>query len=161
MVLDFYKLVEPPFGVTPDPEFLYLGKTHREALASLLHGLTEGRGFTALIARAGRGKPALLRLIVQKLQCSTRVAFLPHAHCTPRELLANLLASLGAEPADESFLAMHIAVKETLGREYNAQKRFVVVIDEAQDLGEPSLELLRALSNVETPREKLMHFVLS
>ena len=161
MVLDFYKLAEPPFGVTPDPDFLYLGKTHREALASLLHGLTERRGFTALIAGAGMGKTALLRLIVQKLEGSTRVAFLPHVHHTPRELLANLLASLGAEPADDSFLVMHTTLNETLVREYNAQKRFVVVIDEAQDLGEPSLELLRVLSNVETPREKLMHFVLS
>ena len=161
MVLDFYKLAEPPFGVTPDPEFLYLGKTHREALASLLHGLTAGRGFTALIAGAGMGKTALLRLIVQKLQDSTRVAFLPHAHRTPRELLANLLMTLGAESADDSFLAMHSKLNEALVREHNAQKRFVVVIDEAQDLGEPALELLRVLSNVETQREKLLHFVLS
>ncbi len=161
MVLNFYKVAEPPFGVTPDPEFLYLGKTHREALASLLHGLTAGRGFTALIAGAGMGKTALLRLIVQKLQDSTRVAFLPHAHRTPRELLANLLTTLGAESADDSFLAMHSRLNEALVREHNAQKRFVVVIDEAQDLGEPALELLRVLSNVETPREKLLHFVLS
>jgi len=161
MVLNFYKVAEPPFGVTPDPEFLYLGKTHREALASLLHGLTAGRGFTALIAGAGMGKTALLRLIVQKLQDSMRVAFLPHAHRTPRELLANLLTTLGAESADDSFLAMHSKLNEALVREHNAQKRFVVVIDEAQDLGEPALELLRVLSNVETPREKLLHFVLS
>ena len=34
MFLDFYALKEQPFGVTPDPRFLYLSPAHREALAS-------------------------------------------------------------------------------------------------------------------------------
>jgi type II secretory pathway predicted ATPase ExeA len=161
MFLNFYQLAEPPFGVTPDPRFLYLGSAHREALASVLHGLNTGRGFTALIAGAGMGKTALLRLIVQKLQGSTRTAFLPQSRCSSRELLMSLLASLGIEGGGESFSAMHAKLNDTLLREYNSLKRFVVVIDEAQDLAEPTLELLRVLSNVETPREKLMHFVLS
>ncbi len=161
MFLNFYQLAEPPFGVTPDPRFLYLGSTHREALASVLHGLNTGRGFTALIAGAGMGKTALLRLIVQKLQGSTRTAFLSQSRCSSRELLMSLLASLGIEGGGESFSAIHAKLNDTLLREYNSLKRFVVVIDEAQDLAEPTLELLRVLSNVETPREKLMHFVLS
>jgi general secretion pathway protein A len=161
MFLTFYQLAEPPFGVTPDPRFLYLGNTHREALASVLHGLNTGRGFTALIAGAGMGKTALLRLIVQKLQGSARTAFLSQSRCSPRELLMSVLASLGIEGGGESFSAMHAKLNDTLLREYNTQKRFVVVIDEAQDLAEPTLELLRVLSNVETSREKLMHFVLS
>jgi len=56
MILNFYRLAEPPFGVTPDPQFLYLGKTHREALASILYGLPAGRGFMTLIAGPGMGK---------------------------------------------------------------------------------------------------------
>jgi len=161
MFLNFYQLAEPPFGVTPDPRFLYLGSTHREALASVLHGLIAGRGFTALIAGAGMGKTALLRLIVQKLQGSTRTAFLSQSRCSSRELLMNLLASLGIEGGGESFSAMHAKLNDTLLHEYNSQKRFVVFIDEAQDLAEPTLELLRVLSNVETPSEKLLHFVVS
>ena len=161
MFLNFYQLAEPPFGVTPDPRFLYLGSTHREALASVLHGLNTGRGFTALIAGAGMGKTALLRLIVQKLQGSARTAFLSQSRCSSRELLTSLLVSLGIEGGGESFSAMHAKLNDALLREYNSMKRFVVVIDEAQDLAEPTLELLRVLSNVETPREKLMHFVLS
>ena len=171
MILNFYRLAEPPFGVSPDPQFLYLGKTHREALASVLRGLTACRGFTTLIACPGMGKTTLLYLLLQELQPTTRTAFLSHAHCSARELLLNLLTSLGIEGSGGSFLEMHKKLNDTLVREYNSQrlwwrfgtqvKRFVVVIDEAQDLAEPTLELLRVLSNVETPREKLMHFVLS
>jgi general secretion pathway protein A len=171
MILNFYRLAEPPFGVSPDPRFLYFGKTHREALASLLHGLTARRGFTTLIAGPGMGKTTLLYLLLRELQPTTRTAFLSHAHCSARELLLNLLTSLGIEDRGDSFLEMHKKLNDTLLREYNSQrlwwrfgtqvKRFVVIIDEAQDLAEPTLELLRVLSNVETPREKLMHFVLS
>ena len=60
MVLDYYKLREQPFGVTPDSRYLFLSATHREALASLLYGIEAGRGFLALIATPGMGKTTLL-----------------------------------------------------------------------------------------------------
>ena len=60
MVLDYYKLREQPFGVTPDSRYLFLSASHREALASLLYGIEAGRGFIALIARPGMGKTTLL-----------------------------------------------------------------------------------------------------
>ena len=161
MILNFYRLTEPPFGVTPDPRFLYLGKTHREALASVLYGLTAGRGFMTLIAGPGMGKTTLLYLLLQELQPTTRTAFLSHAHCSARELLVSLLTSLGIEDSDDSFLEMHKKLNDTLLRDHNSLKRFVVIIDEAQNLMEPTLELLRVLSNVETPRDKLMHFILA
>jgi len=56
MFLDFYGLREQPFGVTPDPGYLYLSRTHREALAALLYGIKADRGFMALIAESGMGK---------------------------------------------------------------------------------------------------------
>ena len=161
MVLEFYRLAEPPFGVTSDPQFFYLGKTHREALASVLHGLNAGRGFTALIAGAGMGKTALLRLILQKLPTSTRTVFLSQAHWSPRELLIGLLASLGIKDGGETFAIMHSKLNDILLRDFNTHKRFVLVIDEGQNLAEPTFELLRELSNVETPREKLIHFILA
>ncbi len=59
MFLDFYKIREQPFGETPDPRFLYLSPTHREAIASLAYGLEAGRGFLALVAEPGMGKTTL------------------------------------------------------------------------------------------------------
>ena len=56
MFLDFYQMKEQPFGVTPDPRFLYLGKSHREALASLYYGVESNRGFVALDCTAGTWK---------------------------------------------------------------------------------------------------------
>src|SRR2546429_3723528 len=56
MFLDFYKLRDQPFGVTPDPRYLYFSPGHREALASMFYGIETGRGFLSLIAEPGMGK---------------------------------------------------------------------------------------------------------
>ena len=60
MVLDYYKLQEQPFGVTPDSRYLFLTPTHKEALNSLIYGIEAGCGFVALIATPGLGKTTLL-----------------------------------------------------------------------------------------------------
>src|ERR1700682_4425836 len=58
--LEHYGLSEQPFGVTPDPRFLYLGPKHRQALAALNYGTESNRGFLTLIAQPGMGKTSLL-----------------------------------------------------------------------------------------------------
>ena len=68
MFLDYYKLRRQPFGVTPDPSFLYLSRTHREALASLVYGVEQERGFLALIAKPGMGKTTLLFQLLERLR---------------------------------------------------------------------------------------------
>ncbi len=35
MYRKFYALSEKPFSLTPDPDFLYLSRNHKEALAHL------------------------------------------------------------------------------------------------------------------------------
>jgi type II secretory pathway predicted ATPase ExeA/phage tail protein X len=161
MVLNYYKLAEQPFGVTPDPRFLYLSPTHREAMASVLYGVKAGRGFTALIAEPGMGKTTVLFNLLQQLGGSARTAFLFQAQDTPKNFLRNLLSDLGMEDDGQDLVRMQVRLNECLMRETNQGKHFVVLIDEAQNLDEPVLEVVRMLSNFETSREKLMHIILA
>jgi type II secretory pathway predicted ATPase ExeA len=161
MVLDFYKLNEQPFGVTPDPRFLYLGLTHREALASLEYGVAASRGFTALIAHPGMGKTTLLVDLLNRVQGQAKTAFLFQSQRSPRALLRSLLEDLGIEDAGDNITHMQRKLNECLLSEASRGKQLVVVVDEAQNLNEPVLEVVRMLSNFETPREKLMHFILA
>jgi general secretion pathway protein A len=161
MVLKYYKLAEQPFGVTPDPRFLYLSATHREAMASLLHGVRSGRGFTALIAEPGMGKTTVLFNLLQQLGSRAKTAFLFQAQDTPRNFLRNLLLDLGIEDDGQDLVRMQGKLNECLVRETSVGKQFIVVVDEAQNLDEPVLEAVRMLSNFETPREKLMHIILA
>ncbi len=161
MFLDYYGLREQPFGVTPDPRFLYLSPTHREALASLVYGIQTGRGFVALIAKSGMGKTTLLFQLLERLRSSDRTVFLFQTQCNSREFFHYLMTDLGLDTRDQDLVRMHQQLNEFLVREARAGKRFVLVIDEAQNLDNSVLETVRLLSNFETPSAKLMQIVLA
>jgi type II secretory pathway predicted ATPase ExeA len=161
MLLQFYQLAEQPFGVTPDPRFLYASPTHREAIASVLYSVRSGRGFTALIAEPGMGKTTLLFNLLQQLGNTAKTAFLFQAQDTPRNFLRNLLSDLGVDDDGQDLVKMQTKLNECLVRETSQGKIFIVVIDEAQNLAEPVLEVVRMLSNFETSRDKLMHIILA
>ncbi len=161
MVLNYYKLAEQPFGVTPDPRFLYLSATHREAIASVFHSVNSGRGFTALIAEPGMGKTTVLFNLLQLMGTAAKTAFLFQAQDSPKNFVRNLLLDLGVEHDGQDLVNMHSKLNECLVRETSQGKHFIVVVDEAQNLEEPVLEVVRMLSNFETPREKLMHIILA
>jgi type II secretory pathway predicted ATPase ExeA len=161
MVLDFYKLSEQPFGVTPDPRFLFLSPTHREALASVQYGVNAGRGFTALIARPGMGKTTLLFDFLTNVPTPAKTVFLFQSQPTPRDLLHNLLEDLGVQEDSDDIGLMQRKLNESLVCESKKGRTVIVVIDEAQNLDESVLEVVRMLSNFETSREKLIHLVLA
>lgn len=161
MLLKYYNLETEPFGVTPDPTFLFFSPTHREAMASLIHGVLSGRGFAALIAEPGMGKTTLLFNLLHMLKGNARTAFLFQTLCGPKELLRALLTDLGIMDGGRDFTRMHLKLNDYLLRESQQGRQLVVVIDEAQNLEEPVLEVVRMLSNFETANRKLMHVVLS
>jgi general secretion pathway protein A len=161
MVLDFYNLAEQPFGVTPDSRFLYLGPQHREALASLVYGTESNRGFLALIAKPGMGKTSLLYHYLGYLRDKARTAFVFRTDCDSREFIRHVLIDLGIDVNGMDLPAMHDALNRLLTDEMRAGRRFVLVVDEAQNLEEKVLESIRLLSNFETPWMKLMQIVLA
>ena len=161
MLLGYYKLAEQPFGVTPDSRFLYLGPKHREALASLVYGTESNRGFLALIAKPGMGKTSLLYHYLAYLRDKARTAFVFRTDCDSREFIRHLMLDLGVDVGGMDLPAMHDTLNRLLTEEMRAGRRFVLVIDEAQNLDEKVLESIRLLSNFETPWTKLMQIVLA
>ena len=156
----FIKLKEQPFGVTPDPRFLYLGQSHREALASLYYGIESDRGFVALIAPPGLGKTTLTFQLLEKLQQASRTVFLFQTQCNTKEFFHYLLNGLGVNAEGMELVSMHNKLNEILCREMLAGRRFVLAIDEAQNLDPDVLETIRLLSNFETSRDKMLQILL-
>lgn len=161
MVLNYYNLREQPFGVTPDPRYLYLGATHREALASLAYGIQNSRGFLSLIASPGMGKTTILFHLLQQLESSARIAFLCQTLCKPEDIMRGVLRDLGVADGSSDMVQLEARLNEVLLAEAQLKRKVIVVIDEAQNLDDTSLELVRLLSNFETTREKLMQIVLA
>jgi general secretion pathway protein A len=161
MYLTFFGLREQPFGVTPDPRFLHLSASHREALASLYYGIEAGRGFLGLIAKPGMGKTTLLFHLLEKFRSTARTAFVFQTQCSSREFMRFLLAELGYEGDSQDFVRMNEEFNKRLLQEARAGNRFIVVVDEAQNLDASVLETVRLLSDFETPRAKLLTIVLA
>jgi general secretion pathway protein A len=159
--LGFFGLREQPFGVTPDPRFLYLSAAHREALASLYYGIEAGRGFLGLIAKPGMGKTTILFHLLEKFRNSARTAFIFQTQCNSREFMRFLLAELGYENDSQDFVRLHEEFNRRLLQEAQAGNRLIVIIDEAQNLEPSVLETVRLLSDFETPQAKLMHIILA
>jgi general secretion pathway protein A len=161
MFLSWYGLREQPFGVSPDPRFLYLSPAHREALASLYYGIESGCGFLALIAKPGMGKTTLLFQLLEKFRGQARTAFLFQTQCSSREFMRFLLAELGSESNEQDFVRMNDEFNKLLLQEARAGRRFIIVVDEAQNLNPSVLETIRLLSDFETPRAKLVQIILA
>lgn len=161
MLLDFYNLKEQPFGVTADPSYLYMGPTHREALASLAYGIQSSRGFMSIIAKPGMGKTTILFQLVDQLKDSARTVYLFQTLCRPQDLLRGLLCDLGVVDNTGDVASMQVQLNHILLAEAHQGRKVILIIDEAQNLEDSSLELVRMLSNFESTSHKLMHIILA
>ena len=159
--LEHFGFIEQPFGVTPDPRFLHLGPKHREALASLVHATEENRGFVALIAPPGMGKTTLLFQYLESFRHKARTVFLFQGARNPSDLMHYLLTELGVATPVKDLPQSHETLNTALLEDMRAGRHFILVIDEAQNLGPEVLESVRLLSNFETPWMKLMLIVLA
>lgn len=160
MVLRHFNLREQPFGVTPDPRFLYATATHREALAALRYGIEAGLGFVSLIANPGMGKTTILFEALAQLGDTARTVFLFQSIQTPLDLFRALLIDLGEKNPQGSVVDLETRLNEILLQQNKTGKKLIVVLDEAQNLDFAVLEAVRMLSNFETPSLKLVQIVL-
>lgn len=161
MYAEFFSLQYEPFPVTPDASHLYLSDTHKEALASLFHGVERRRGFVQIVGEVGTGKTTIVRAFLSALdrELYTTVVVLD-PHMSFAELLHYMTRELG-ETTDAEGYALVSQVQGRLIEEYKAGRNVVLVVDEAHNMPVRTLELLRMLSNVETDEQKLIQIVLA
>ncbi|RZB33527.1 MAG: general secretion pathway protein A [Desulfobacteraceae bacterium Eth-SRB2] len=163
MYCNHYKFSEKPFDVTPDPRFLYLTPDHQETLASLIYGIRERRGFITIIGEVGTGKTTLLNAAMDRLDHTTKVAFIFNTDVTFEQMLNMALYEWGLVNSQES-LSKVIAIRRLNDfaiDQLAGGGNVVLIVDEAQNLDNTVMENLRLLSNLETRRHKLVQIVLS
>ena len=159
--LEHFGFIEQPFGVTPDPRFLHLGSKHREALASLICATDENRGFVALVGPPGMGKTTLLFQYLENVRHGATTAFVFQNARDTTDLIRYVLADLSISTPSKDLPELNETLNGVLLKEMRAGRRFILVVDEAQNLGTEVLESIRLLSNFETPWGKLMQIVLA
>src|SRR5688572_3032996 len=156
----FYDLRERPFALSPDPEYLYPSRVHREALDYLRYGLESHAGFVVITGEIGSGKTTLLQTLLRGLDDQTTVGRIVNTILEPRELLETIMIDFGLDPAGRSKPLLLRDLSQYLVDQRLAGRLVLLVIDEAQNLGLGALEELRMLSNLETEKSKLLQIVL-
>ena len=158
--LDFYGLDREPFGVTPDPDFLFMTPGHREALAQLLYAIHERKGFILLTAEVGMGKTTLLHALRHELDSTTALAYVSNSLLPFQGILEYMLEEFEIEKPGESHAQRLVALQTFLLERHRAGQNTVLILDEAQNLYPQTLEQIRLLSNFETTKEKILQIVL-
>lgn len=160
MYTAFYGLREKPFALSPDPRFLYLASSHREALAHLLYGIEQGEGFISVTGEVGTGKTTLCRTLLERLEGQIELAFLFNPSKSALELLQSICAEFGLPAEGLGRRNLMSQLNKFLLEQKERRRRVLLIIDEAQTLSENTLEQVRLLSNLETSREKLIQILL-
>jgi len=162
MYESFYGLEENPFNVTPNPEFIYLGEHHREALAQLLYGVREKKGFIVITGEVGTGKTTLVHYLLEKMDGNghTRTAFLFNPRLTVNDFIQYILKDLGVRVQGKTKGEYLHNLHRYLLNAYSKDERVVLIVDEAHSLDPELLEEIRLLSNLETSKSKLIQIVL-
>jgi len=161
MYWDYFGFREPPFTLTPNPEFLFLSRFHQEAFAHLLYAIDTRAGFIELSGEVGTGKTTIIRTLLGQLAPEThRTALIFNPTLSPLGLLQEINREFGIPAGSGETRELHQALNEFLLRENSAGRIVVLVIDEAQNLSTEVLEQVRLISNLETTREKLIQIVL-
>ena len=160
MYLKYYGLRENPFNVTSDPHFLYLSKAHKDALAHLVYGINERKGFLEITGEVGAGKTTLCKALLKRLDGNTKTAFILDSNLSELQLLEAILADFGLQSKRRSKIALLRQLNEFLLGELRQNSNVVLILDEAQNLTLSTLEGIRLLSNLETDKQKLFQIVL-
>ena len=158
-----FGLSEAPFNITPDPSFLFLTASHREALAQLIYGVNARRGFIVLTGEVGTGKTTLIHAFLRQLSNDTHTALIFSEITDHIDMLRYVCEEFKLVQPLSEIKPTHdyiCALNEFLLKHYRDNRNAVLIIDEAQNLSAEILESLRVLSNFETTKDKLLQIIL-
>lgn len=160
MYESYFGITKNPFLLTPDPSFLYLTESHREAYAGLMYAVTARKGFVVLTGEVGTGKTTLLHALLKgSPQCHFSVVLNPSL--TPAEFLEFVMHDFGIDIRKTNNKAQRLVALYTfLAQSQSRGKTPVLVVDEAHRLDATLLEEIRLLTNFESSVAKLLQIVL-
>lgn len=158
MYLAHFGLSQFPFQLTPDTSLFLALPSHYEALQMVNSALAMGEGIIKITGEVGTGKTMVCRMLLGHLSDEYTLLYLPNPALSARELRRAIASELHLPELEAGDLVEHIHKK--LLALHHANKRIVVLVDEAQALSDDALEGLRLFGNLETEHEKLLHMVL-
>ncbi len=158
--LEFFGLKEDPFKITPDLAYFYPSKEHNEILTALNYAISQKEGFFLATGDPGTGKTTILKVFIDEWKDKAEIALVLTPRLCPEEFLRAVLEDLRVPVKDKNKNEMLKAFRDFLLSSASQGKVVIIIVDEAQNLSDETLEELRLLSNLETEHEKLLQIVL-
>jgi len=156
----FYKLREKPFSILPDPDLIYWGTGHRLAFSMLEFGVMNNAQFTVITGDVGSGKTTLVRFLLRRLDPRrTNVGLISNTPQGREELLQWIMVSLNLSTEGATPVLLR-RFQDFLYAQHMAGRRTILIVDEAQNLGEHALEGLRMLSNINVDKQQYLQLIL-
>jgi len=160
LYLEHFGLQEPPFRITPHPDFFFDGADRGATLEGLLYAILHDEGIVKVSGEIGSGKTTLCRVMMERLPAEVETVFLANPSYSRSEILHAIAEELGLPANNDPAIPALRALQAKLLELYAGGKRVVVMIDEAHAMPEDTLEQVRLLSNLESSRHKLLQIVL-
>jgi general secretion pathway protein A len=160
MYENYFNLRIKPFELVPDPNFIFLSKSHKKALSYLNYGIQERAGFILLTGEVGSGKTTLIRDLYNKHFERVVLAKIFNTRVTSEQLLAMINDDFGLPVQDKDKVTLIRELNSFLVEQYACGNQPTLIIDEAQNLSIEILEEIRMLSNLETDNSKLLQIIL-
>ena len=155
-----FALDGPPFRFTSSPTTVYLGAAHRECLAALEWGLLYDQcGFMLLLGETGTGKTTLVNTVLARRLPKLQLACVPNPKLSFQEIMRVVLPQLGVVTDQRGKLELIQALERVVASRPEGS-RTAIMIDEAQDLSDETLEDLRLLANTVGARDRELQIVL-
>jgi type II secretory pathway predicted ATPase ExeA len=161
MYLELFKLEELPFRLSPDPQFLYLSKAHARAKAYMESTIWFADGFVIVTGEIGSGKTTLIETFLRELEKDVVVAQINQTQVSANEFLQSVLVQFGYSPFQMKKAELLATLNDFLIEQFEAGRKVLLVVDEAQNLSLRVLEGIRMLSGVETTKEKVLRIILA
>jgi general secretion pathway protein A len=160
MYESFYGLKEKPFNLTPDPDYLYMSPGHENAYTHLEYAIQESKGFVVVTGEVGSGKTTLINYLLRKIPQAIHVGIINNTFVDPQELLKMICHEFEIQFEDSDKTVLLTRLYGYLLEQYSKRERVVLIIDEAQNLSEKTLEEIRMLSNLESEKHHLIQMIL-
>ena len=161
MYTKYYGLTKKPFENTPDPNFLFLSKNHREVLASLTYAINSAKGFVLVVGDIGTGKTTLVHALIKQLVPSFIVLNIINPRTTFNDILDYLAKKVGISLNATSITESVDVLRNKLEALHKQGRHVVLIVDEAHLLSNKALEDIRLVSNIENEERKLIQIVLA
>ena len=162
LYLQHFGLRQPPFRLTPDPEFFFAGGQRGSLLEALCMVAEEEDGIAVVVAEVGCGKTMLARQLVSHLLNRMDVVYLPNPCMSRQDILHAVAWDMGLldTPTRSASQSLLLDIQAHLLRRHAEGRRVLMVVDEAHAMPMESMEEVRRLSNLETAKGKLINIIL-